>query len=234
MSDDPTEDQPGWAAPEPPAEPRPPGAHRRRRPPHPCPPHRLRPRHRPRRRRHPLPPLPRPRGHRSPPAPRPASLLLDRSRKRRGWIVVLILGARRDPRSRSSRAQCSSSTATLPPYHAADDFVHDLASANVRSAAASRLCARRPGQRQRGDPTPSRATSAAATRSTVNPLSVDRDGDRATVEYTIDVDRDATAQGSHLRAARSAQERRRLEGLPGRRRSSRPAPEHQPRLLERG
>jgi hypothetical protein len=72
---------------------------------------------------------------------------------------------------------------TLPPYNAANDFVNDLADGRL-STAAGRLCSA-----DRSDA--ARALSSVTRhfpgndRISVNPFSVDRDGDHATVEYTV-------------------------------------------------
>jgi len=75
-------------------------------------------------------------------------------------------------------------TRTLPPYQGAYDFLGDL-TAGHEQAAIDRLCAA-----DRGDP--QAVFSDLARRIgvgdtvTVNFLSVDRDGARATVEYAVD------------------------------------------------
>jgi hypothetical protein len=72
---------------------------------------------------------------------------------------------------------------TLPPYDAAHDFVNDLADGRL-SAAADQLC--RVDQEN-----PQRAISIVTRhfpgndRISVNPFGVDRDDDRATVDYTV-------------------------------------------------
>jgi hypothetical protein len=77
-------------------------------------------------------------------------------------------------------------SSTLPPYDAANDFMNDLADQRYR-AAASQLCA---ADRSDSD----RAISVVTRhfpgndRVSVNPLGVDRDGDRATVDYTVSRD----------------------------------------------
>jgi hypothetical protein len=74
-------------------------------------------------------------------------------------------------------------SSTLPPYDAANDFVHDLADGRLR-AAADQLC-----RADRGDT--ARALSVVTRhfpgndRISVNPFGVDRDGSRATVEFTV-------------------------------------------------
>ena len=74
-------------------------------------------------------------------------------------------------------------TRSLPPYSAAHDFLRDVTHADA-SAAAARLCAA-----DREDPESAfgivTGHFVASGTITVDPLSVDRDGDRATVKYTI-------------------------------------------------
>ena len=87
-------------------------------------------------------------------------------------------------------------TATLPPFSTANDFVNDLAGARFRSAA-SQLCA---ADRDN----PDRALSIVTRhfpgndQVTVNPLTVDRDGSRATVEYTVSADRSSHSRTYEL------------------------------------
>jgi hypothetical protein len=78
-------------------------------------------------------------------------------------------------------------TATLPPFSAANDFVNDLANAKFRSAA-RQLCA---ADKDNADRALSIVTRhfPGNDQVTVNPLTVDRDGSRATVEYTVSADR---------------------------------------------
>ncbi len=114
------------------------------------------------------------------------------AKPRRAWIVVLglalgtivLIGV---------AGTALFVTRTLPPLSAASGFLNDVADANA-AAATGRLCAA-----DREDP---RAALQVVTdhftlRSgtiTENPLSVDRDGDRATVEYTIKSGTDRTYQ----------------------------------------
>jgi hypothetical protein len=78
-------------------------------------------------------------------------------------------------------------SSTLPPYDAANDFVNDLADGRY-SAAADQLC-----NSDRNDS--DRALSVVTRhfpgndRISVNPFGVDRDGDRATVDYTVSRER---------------------------------------------
>lgn len=76
---------------------------------------------------------------------------------------------------------------TLPPYDAANDFVNDLADGRFRAAAAQ-LCS--------ADQRDSDSALSVVTRHfpgndriSVNPFGVDRDGDRATVDYTVSRER---------------------------------------------
>jgi len=72
---------------------------------------------------------------------------------------------------------------TLPPYDAANDFVNDLADGRLR-AATDRLC-----RADRANPAAALSTVTrhfpGNDRISVNPFGVDRDGDHATVEYTV-------------------------------------------------
>jgi len=74
---------------------------------------------------------------------------------------------------------------TVPPYDAADTFLTDLADHHTE-AARSQLCA---ADREHAEAAVSEVTQHFFGGRTVfaNPLGVDRDGDRATVEYSIDV-----------------------------------------------
>jgi hypothetical protein len=104
-------------------------------------------------------------------------------RRRRGWIVVLVLALG------AIFLFAIAGTVlfvdrSLPPYQAAYDFLDDV-TAGRGQASFDRLCAS-----DRGDP--ESAVDALKRRIdfgdeiTVNALSVDRDGDRATVEVIID------------------------------------------------
>ena len=105
-----------------------------------------------------------------------------RPRKRRGWIIVLVsvLGV---IVLTAVLGTVFFVTATLPPFSAANDFVNDLAGAKFRSAA-SQLCA---ADQDNADRALSIVTRhfPGNDQVTVNALSVDRDGNRATVEYTV-------------------------------------------------
>jgi hypothetical protein len=78
-------------------------------------------------------------------------------------------------------------SSTLPPYDAANDFVNDLADGRYR-AAASQLCAADQGDSDRAISVVTRHFPGND-RVSVNPLGVDRDGDRATVDYTVSRER---------------------------------------------
>lgn len=121
-----------------------------------------------------------------PPAGAPVVPGATQPRKRRGWLIALVsvlgvivltvvLGT------------VFFVTATLPPFSAANDFVNDLAGAKFR-AAASQLCA---ADRDNADRALSIVTRhfPGSDQVTVNPLTVDRDGSRATVEYTVSANR---------------------------------------------
>lgn len=77
---------------------------------------------------------------------------------------------------------------TLPPYDAAEDFLHDLVR-NRRAEAAAQLCER---DRANADAVLERVarTFFGHDGLVVNALGVDRDGSTATVEYNVDIDRD--------------------------------------------
>jgi len=121
---------------------------------------------------------------RSAPAPPAAPIApgAARPRKRRGWIIVLVsvLGV---IVLTAVLGTVFFVTATLPPFSAANDFVNDLAGAKFRSAA-SQLCA---ADQDNADRALSIVTRhfPGNDQVTVNALSVDRDGNRATVEYTV-------------------------------------------------
>lgn len=105
-----------------------------------------------------------------------------RARRRQTWVVVLVVVMV------AILAVAGAGTAlfisnTLPPFSAADDFMEDLVDGRV-DAAADQLC----------DAASERADAAilSVTRHflggehlSVNPFTVDREGDRATVEYAI-------------------------------------------------
>jgi hypothetical protein len=109
-----------------------------------------------------------------------------RPRRRRGWLIALVsvLGV---IVLTAVLGTVFFVTATLPPFSAANDFVNDLAGAKFRSAA-SQLCA---ADRDNVDRALSTVTRhfPGNDQVTVNPLAVDRDGSRATVEYTVSADR---------------------------------------------
>jgi hypothetical protein len=120
-----------------------------------------------------------------PPAAAPVAPGTTQPRRRRGWLIALVsvlcvivltgvLGT------------VFFVTATLPPFSAANDFVNDLAGAKFRSAA-SQLCA---ADQDNADRALSIVTRhfPGNDQVAVNPLTVDRDGSRATVEYTVSAD----------------------------------------------
>lgn len=74
---------------------------------------------------------------------------------------------------------------TVPPYDAAKDFLHDLGEGR-RSKAVSQLCS---ADRESSEAAISEVTQTFQNgrRILVNPLTVDRTDDRATVEYSIEV-----------------------------------------------
>ena len=74
-------------------------------------------------------------------------------------------------------------TNTLPAFSAADDFMEDLVDDRI-DAAADQLCA---AARERPDTAILSVTRhfLGGENLSVNPFTVDRDGDRATVEYAI-------------------------------------------------
>ena len=119
------------------------------------------------------------------PPPPPPGTVASASRRRRRWLpvflviigaIVLIVIA----------GGALFVTRTLPPYQAANDFVDDLAD-NKFQEAASQLC-----DADSDDPD---AAITSVTRHfvgrdnvAVNPFGVDRDGDAATVDYTVSND----------------------------------------------
>lgn len=118
-----------------------------------------------------------------PPAPEDVGRTTPaRSRRGRGWIVVLVsvlavifvvLGI--------GTALFVSNT--LPPYSAAHDFIEDIVDGDLGSAG-NRLC-------RAHDDSPETAIAevlqnfGGGRSVSVNPFTVDREGDRATVEYGI-------------------------------------------------
>ena len=118
------------------------------------------------------PPAPEDQGF-APPAPK---------RRRRTWIVVLVSVMA------AIFAIAAVGTAlfvsrTLPPYSAADDFMGDLVDGRF-DAAADRLCR---SDRDRAEEVllPITVRFVGGEHLSVNPFTVDRDDDRATVEYAI-------------------------------------------------
>jgi hypothetical protein len=119
------------------------------------------------------------------PPPPPTGTFTAPPRRRRRWLVVflvimglivLIVIA----------GGVLFATRTLPPYNAASDFVDDLAD-NKFSAAADQLC---DADQDDADAAISSVTRHFVGRDNVvvNPLTVDRDGDIAWVDYTVSND----------------------------------------------
>jgi hypothetical protein len=131
-----------------------------------------------------------------PPAPPPASApapvgapppppVTSTGRKRRGWLIVLLVVMGVIVLSFGVGTAFFVSN-TLPPYQAADDFISDLADARFE-AAADQLCR---ADRDDADEAISIVTRRFVGQDeyVVNPLSVDRDGNTATVEVSLSVD----------------------------------------------
>ena len=118
-----------------------------------------------------------------PPTPATAMSGGAAPRKRRGWIVVLVLALVAIV-TIGVAGTVLFVTRTLPPYQGAYDFLDDV-NAGREQAAINGLCAA-----DRDDPRGAFGALARRINSgdtvTVNFLSVDRDGDRATVEYVVD------------------------------------------------
>ena len=87
---------------------------------------------------------------------------------------------------------------TLPPYNAAHEFVRDVIHGRT-SAAAARLCAADREHSQDAIDTVRSSFGFDATTITVNVLAVDRDGDRATVDYDVDIPHDPTTYHLQMR-----------------------------------
>jgi hypothetical protein len=104
-------------------------------------------------------------------------------RKRRGWIVALVLTLGTIV-AIAIAGTVLFVTRTLPPYQGAYDFLDDV-NAGREQAAINGLCAA-----SRDDPAAAFGELARRIDTgdtvTVNFLSVDRDGNRATVEYVVD------------------------------------------------
>lgn len=118
----------------------------------------------------------------APPPPPQATGTVAPPRRRRSWIVVLVSVLV------AILAVIGVGTAlfvanTLPPFSAADEFMEDLADARF-DAAAAQLCA---ADLERPEAAISSVTRHffGGRRLSVNPFTVDREGDRATVEYTV-------------------------------------------------
>jgi hypothetical protein len=75
---------------------------------------------------------------------------------------------------------------TLPPYDAAHEFVNDIIDGD-RAAAADLLCANDRESSERAISLVRGSFGSSPATITVNALSVDRNDDRATVEYNVDV-----------------------------------------------
>src|SRR5207244_727154 len=104
--------------------------------------------------------------------------------RRRGWLVVLsaVLGV--------TLAAAVAGTAlfvdrSLPPFDAANDFVNDILDGHEHSAA-RRLCSIDRADAQRAIDDVKQTFGPRRAKISVNPFGVDRSGDRATVEYTVD------------------------------------------------
>ena len=117
-------------------------------------------------------------GWASPPPPDAAA-----PRKRRGWIVALVL-ALGTIAAFGIAGTALFATRTLPPYQGAYDFLDDVTAGHEQDAI-DRLCAA-----DRDDPEAAFSELGSrldfGARVTVNFLGVDRDDDHATVEYQID------------------------------------------------
>jgi len=138
------------------------------------------------------PPLPPPPGApAAPPQPAPAQWTPAPLKRRRTWLVVLltIVGLMIIV---AVAGGVLFVTRTLPPYNGAHDFMEALVDGSRREAV-SRLCAR-----DREDPDQAFQTvlrniaGRGEVEVTVNPFGVSRDGDRATVDYTVSSDDDET------------------------------------------
>lgn len=124
-----------------------------------------------------------------PPQPAPAQWTPAPAKRRRTWLVVLlsILGAMVVV---AIAGVALFVTRTLPPYRGAHDFMEALVDGS-RSEAVSRLCAR-----DREDPDEAfqsvlrNIAGRGKVEVSVNPFGVSRDGDRATVDYTVSRDDD--------------------------------------------
>ncbi len=130
----------------------------------------------------------------APGAPAPPSSATPRARRRRRWlpvflivigVIVLLWVA----------GGALFATRTLPPYNAAHDFIDDLAD-NRFQAAADQLC---DADQDDPDVAVSSVTRHFAGRDNVavNPFGVDRDGDSATVDYTVSNDDDRDSDETH-------------------------------------
>ena len=113
-------------------------------------------------------------------------------RKRRGWIVALVL-ALGTIAAFGIAGTALFATRTLPPYQGAYDFLDDVTAGRERDAI-ERLCAA-----DRDDPEAAFSELGRrigfGTTVTVNFLGVDRDGERAIVEYQVDLPGSGTTTG---------------------------------------
>ncbi|MCJ7438169.1 MAG: hypothetical protein MUP97_10450 [Acidimicrobiia bacterium] len=116
-------------------------------------------------------------------------------RKRRGWIAALVL-ALGTIAAFGIAGTALFATRTLPPYQGAYDFLDDVTAGREQDAI-DRLCAA-----DRDDPEAAFSELGRrigfGTTLTVNFLSVDRDGDHATVEYQVDPPGTAAAKSYDL------------------------------------
>ena len=131
-----------------------------------------------------------------PPAGPPASGAPPR--KRRGWIIALVAGLGVIVLAGVLGTVFFVSN-TLPPYNAANDFIDDIRQGRF-DAAADQLC--------RADQDNTDDALSVVTRTfpghdeiAVNPLSVDVDGDTATVEFTVTADKEDTGDGDTFELA---------------------------------
>ena len=105
-----------------------------------------------------------------------------RRRRGKGWLVALlvVLGA---ILAMAIAGTVLFVTRTLPPYNAANDFLTDVAHGN-NAAAAGRLCAADAGQSDTIQRVRDQLGSHSKTIS-VNPFGVDRSGDTARVGFSV-------------------------------------------------
>jgi hypothetical protein len=117
-------------------------------------------------------------------------------RRSRRWVVVLVAVL-----SLALAAAIAGTVlfvdSTLPPYNAAHDFIDDVFHGRTSSASA-RLCAH-DRERARGALYRVRSTFGFGTTPSVNVFSVDRDGNRATVDYSVDTSPHVTTYTLEMR-----------------------------------